>query len=450
MSSKDKDKTVIEKWPVLAGRFEVLETLGEGAAGSVFLVLDLHRGRKQVALKMLTNQKAFDEHTFQRFIDEFTVCQKLNHPNIVQAYDVIRLDDGIAFTMEYVRGRDLAKVIKQDQLSYTQIDRIFCELLEAVAELHCNSIVHRDLKLENILLTDQGGIKLVDLGLIKRFDVEKQLTRSGILLGTAQYMPPEYIQAGTYDYRSDIYAIGLILYEMLSGERKLSKLKGMEAIEHLMKTNFAIPKLSLRNGEPIPEKYLVILDQALEPRPSRRFQSAKEMQSSFVKNAQVHKSSKATASEEVQRISETLSIKRPKTNRDALVFWPKRTVAAALAGILTMGCLAVGIPYLWFRTPWDEISPGSYSGEMLSGAKLKGGVDKDNLNIEVSKNGVFVLLSIPGCKSGFLNARSGMVGCTNGGKAKLELQNHNDKQIVGMVTDEVKGESYPFMVRRKE
>lgn len=269
--------TVIDSTPLLAERFRVIRPLGEGSAGVVYHVADLQRDNKEVALKILTNKDAFDEHTLRRFEEEIKVMQRLRHANLIEAYDLIQLEDTIAFTMELVKGLDLGKLYNKTQLEHGEIDSIFKQLLLGLQELHSNGIVHRDIKLENVLICDDGSVKLSDLGLMKKSDL-KDLTRTGVLLGTAQYMPPEYITASQFDNRGDIYACGVMLYEMLSGKRRLAELKGMEAIEHLIRSGFELPKLPLHG---VAQKYMRIIEKATLKNPKKRYQTALEMAQDF-------------------------------------------------------------------------------------------------------------------------------------------------------------------------
>ena len=264
----------------MANRFEVLGILGEGGASAVYRVADREHNNEERALKILLNNEAFDEHTLARFKDELRVCQQIRHPNIIEAYDLIALDKTIAFTMEYVPGSDLGRIFAQRQIQYEEIDKIFTQFLSALAELHKHNIVHRDIKLENVLIRNDGVVKLTDLGLIKHQD-SKGLTRTGVLLGTAQYMPPEYIKAGKYDERGDIYATGVMLYEILTRKRRLHDKPGMQAIEHLLKTRFEIPKLPL---EGLPRKYQTLIERSLDPSPRKRYQTPSEMLVDFTRD----------------------------------------------------------------------------------------------------------------------------------------------------------------------
>ncbi|MCB0353845.1 MAG: serine/threonine protein kinase, partial [Bdellovibrionales bacterium] len=230
------------------------------------------------ALKVLVNDAAFDEHTLKRFQDEMRVCQEIRHPNLVEAYDLIDLGDTVAFSMEYVKGADLGSFFRQGKsLDHDELDWIFQQLLSALQELHDHGIVHRDLKLENVLIREDGVLKLSDLGLMKDLN-SKGLTRAGVLLGTAQYMPPEYVKHSKYDQRGDIYATGVMLLELLVGKRRLADKPGMEAIEHLIKTKFEIPALLL---EGLPRKYRHIIALATEVDPATRYQTAEAMRGDF-------------------------------------------------------------------------------------------------------------------------------------------------------------------------
>ncbi|MCO6430222.1 MAG: serine/threonine protein kinase [Deltaproteobacteria bacterium] len=268
---------LLKRSPELSGRFEFVRLLGHGTAGNVYLVKDRTRPEQYLALKLLTNDMAFDEHTITRFREEWAVCQRIKHPNLVQSYDLIEYDKCLAFTMEYVQGFDLARLLRQEKFSYDEVNRIMYQLLEAVHALHELNVMHRDIKLENIFLRKDGVIKLGDLGLLKKIGV-KNLTRPGILLGTPQYMPPEYIRAGRFDFRSDVYACGVVMYELLTGKRRLDDKRGAAAITYLIKTKFEFPRIALSGDG---RKYVKILERALAVNPSKRFTSAKEMQEAF-------------------------------------------------------------------------------------------------------------------------------------------------------------------------
>lgn len=261
----------------LTERFEIIELLGDGAAGFVYKVKDRQRDNKVMALKILADEFAFDEATLDRFLQEIKICQSIRHPNLVEAYDLIETGDTVAYTMELVDGGSLQAMFSQRKIGIEAIERIMEQVLLAVAELHKYGIVHRDIKMENVLLRTDGTVKVTDLGLMKQIGTQG-LTKPGLLLGTPQYMPPEYVRRSVYDERGDIYTLGLLLYELVSGKRWLSHLRGQEVINYLIKTRFEINRASLAGVSP---KHVEILGRALDHDPNRRFQTANEMRLAF-------------------------------------------------------------------------------------------------------------------------------------------------------------------------
>jgi serine/threonine protein kinase len=271
---------MITTQPLLAKRFELVKVLGSGGAAAVFHVKDTERGGEEVALKVLTNSGAFDALTLSRFEAEVALLQEINHPHIVRAYDFISLGHTVAYTMELVRGKELSRYLKAGSLGYGSIDSIFRQLLSALHELHSRGVFHRDLKLENLLYCEESGIKLADFGLMKIKRTSRD-TQAGVLLGTAQYLPPEYIRSNRYDARSDLYCVGLLLFEMVSGTRWLSKFSGNDSINYLVERNFVVPyELPLT----VPRKYHRIIDKAIKPDAKRRYQSAYDMLVAFAED----------------------------------------------------------------------------------------------------------------------------------------------------------------------
>lgn len=264
---------IIARQPVLAGRFQVLEVLGQGGCSKVVRAIDREFENREVALKILVNHDAFDGHSVARFKEELRICRSLQHPNLVAAYDQIEVAGMLAFTMEFVKGKDLGSILSKRKFSTEESVQICRQVLSALAELHRHGIVHRDVKLENIILRDDGVAKLTDLGLMKSPSLQG-LTRTGVLLGTAQYMPPEYVQHAIYDARGDVYALGIVLYELLTGRRRLIGKDGSDALEHLIKTKFQIARVTLAG---IQRKFVPIIEQATAINPLERYASAVEM-----------------------------------------------------------------------------------------------------------------------------------------------------------------------------
>jgi eukaryotic-like serine/threonine-protein kinase len=258
----------------LLQRFEVLSVLGSGAGGKVLEVTDKQNNGKRYALKLLTDTGVFGKTTEERFRLEFDILQFIRHPHVVEAYDIFHFNTGeIGYTMELVKAPDLWEVIMTRTLSYVEIDHLIFQLLDAVGALHQQGICHRDLKLENILYSPTKGVKLGDFGLIKT-EIVQSLTQTGVLVGTAQYFPPEYIKRGTFNQQSDIYSLGILLYELISRKRWLADMDGREAINYLIKNNFHV---SVDLPEGTPEKYRKIVQGCMQRDPKRRFRSTGEV-----------------------------------------------------------------------------------------------------------------------------------------------------------------------------
>ncbi len=208
----------------LPGGYVILELVGIGGMGRVYRAEQTNLGRT-VAVKIIHPHLVGEENTAARFITEARAASRLNHPNSVGIIDFGNTPDGqLYLVMEFLRGRDLARVIHEDgALTFRRIVDVLRQTLAALAEAHNESIVHRDLKPENIILEPvrSGGdfVKVVDFGLAKMRAETQQpgITSPGIVCGTPEYMSPEQARGDTLDARSDIYAVGVILYQLVSG-----------------------------------------------------------------------------------------------------------------------------------------------------------------------------------------------------------------------------------------
>src|SRR5580700_4480298 len=209
--------------------YEILDTLGQGGMGAVYKARDTQLDRI-VALKILTPDKVANSERKLRFIQEAKAASALNHPNIVTIYN-IGSEDGVDFiVMEFIAGRTLDRVIPRDGLKTADVLDYGIQAADALARAHAAGIVHRDLKPGNIMITEEGQVKLLDFGLAKLSDLhdatDAELTRpaapeteDGRILGTDCYMSPEQAEARKTDARSDIFSFGAVLYEMTTGHR---------------------------------------------------------------------------------------------------------------------------------------------------------------------------------------------------------------------------------------
>ncbi|MES1261829.1 MAG: protein kinase, partial [Acidobacteriota bacterium] len=214
------------------GPYEILDKLGEGGMGAVYKALDTRLGR-ELALKFLPPDVASDEERRMRFIREAQAASRLNHPNIITIYDIAEAEGSHFITMEYVPGKTLADAIPAHGFPVSLTVHLAQQIAGALGKAHAAGIIHRDLKPANIMLTEEGEAKVLDFGLAKLLDSGPvsgtaptatsdsgfHATQLGVVVGTAAYMSPEQGSGLAVDARSDIFSFGLVLYEMLSGER---------------------------------------------------------------------------------------------------------------------------------------------------------------------------------------------------------------------------------------
>ena len=195
--------------------YTILEKLGEGGMGIVYKAEDT-RLKRIVALKFLSSQTLATEEEKTRFVLEARTSAALDHPNICTTYQIDKAEDRIFIAMAYVEGATLLDMIRSGPLDYDTAIDIALQICEGLSEAQSKEIVHRDIKPANILLTDKGQVKITDFGLAKSAK-RPQITRTATIMGTASYMSPEQARGETVDHRTDIWSLGVILYEMLTG-----------------------------------------------------------------------------------------------------------------------------------------------------------------------------------------------------------------------------------------
>ena len=201
---------------VFANRYELRTQVGHGGMADVYLARDRLLNRR-VAVKVLSPTFAADPTFVERFRREAQAAASLNHPNIVAVYDWGQEDDTSFIVMEYVNGQTLRDLVnKYRTLPPMEAARIAADIADALEFAHRNGVIHRDVKPGNVLITPEGGVKVTDFG-IARAESSDTLTKTGAVLGTATYFSPEQAQGLALDGRSDVYALGVVLYEMLTG-----------------------------------------------------------------------------------------------------------------------------------------------------------------------------------------------------------------------------------------
>lgn len=202
---------------IIDGRYQILRTLGEGGMATVYLAEDRYL-KRQVAIKFLRLDLRDDEVASRRFYREAQALTELSNPHVVEIYDVGEVSGTQYLVMEYVKGSNLKEYIRQNApLAYTKVQTIMLQILAAVMEAHRHGIVHRDLKPQNILLDENERVKITDFGIAMAV-ADETLTRTNTVLGSVHYISPEQARGSLITKQSDIYSLGIIMYELLTGE----------------------------------------------------------------------------------------------------------------------------------------------------------------------------------------------------------------------------------------
>lgn len=255
---------------IVCGTYEVVRFLGVGSSGLVYLCKHRELNNHLVAMKVLSVESAAQTERFKR---EILATYKVNHQNVIRPYELVTTPDLVAFTMEFAGGESLSeRLAREGMLPIRQLVDILVSICSGLHAIHEAGIIHRDLKPANILTTAEGNIKITDFG-IARVERAPGLSPNGII-GTVEYISPEYVAHGHVDRRSDIYSLGVMAYEMITGKVPFaSDAPARTVCMRLSETPEAIN--SLRNDCPL---FLTrIVEKALERNPGARYQTASEM-----------------------------------------------------------------------------------------------------------------------------------------------------------------------------
>jgi non-specific serine/threonine protein kinase len=255
----------------VAGKYQILEELGKGGMGIVCKARDTKLDRI-VALKFLPPELTRDGEAKERFIQEAKTTAALNHPNITVIHEIDE-DEGRTFiAMEFIGGQSLKEKTKSGPLEIDDAVRIASQVADGLQEAHEKGIVHRDIKPANIMLTEKNQAKIVDFGIAKLVG-QVRLTRTGTTIGTVAYMSPEQAKGDSVDHRSDIWSMGVVLYEMLTGELPFKGNREQTMIYSILNADSVSPK---EYREDLSDHLSAVIDKALQKNPTYRFQSADE------------------------------------------------------------------------------------------------------------------------------------------------------------------------------
>ena len=258
---------------IIGGRYEIVKSIGEGGMANVYLANDKILDRK-VAIKVLRGDLANDEKFIRRFQREAQSVANLSHPNIVEVYDVEEEEGQHYIVMEYIEGKTLKQLLqKRGSLTLSEVIDIMLQLTDGLAHAHDAYIIHRDIKPQNIMIQDDGLVKITDFGIAMALNAT-QLTQTNSVMGSVHYLPPEQANGKSSTIKSDIYSLGILMYELITGSVPF---KGDNAVEIALKhLKEKIPSIRRQNPT-IPQSVENIVLRATAKNPKNRYDSVKDM-----------------------------------------------------------------------------------------------------------------------------------------------------------------------------
>lgn len=264
---------MVEKGQRINERYEIICSIGEGGMANVYLAYDIILERK-VAVKILRGDLSEDEKFVRRFQREAISASSLNHPNIVEVYDVGEDNGKYFIVMEYVEGRTLKQLIKKrGALTLAEVVDIMLQLTSAIAHAHNSYIIHRDIKPQNVIILEDGRVKIMDFGIAAQLN-SGELTQTNSVMGTVYYLPPEQANGSATTTKSDIYSLGILMYELVVGKVPFRGESPVEVAIKQMKES--IPDIVSYNPD-IPQSIENIILKAAAKNPKNRYETAMEM-----------------------------------------------------------------------------------------------------------------------------------------------------------------------------
>jgi serine/threonine protein kinase/Tfp pilus assembly protein PilF len=330
----------------LAGRYEIIEELGKGGMGKVYRVED-KKIKGEIALKLIKPEIAAEKQTIERFSNELKLTRMISHRNVCRMFDLGE-DKGTYFiTMEYVPGEDLKSFIRRARrLDVGTAISIAKQICEGLAEAHRLGVVHRDLKPGNIMIDKEGNARIMDFGIARSLHT-KGLTADGVIIGTPEYMSPEQVEGEEADQCSDIYALGVILYEMVTGRVPF---EGTTPFSVALKHKSEVPPNPRTLTPQLPEDLSRLILRCLEKQRSKRYQSAAEVLSELDK---IEKGIPTT--------EKILLRRKPLTSREITVKFNLRKLYLPGLAIIALVIAAVILMRLLPRRPLSPAQPGKPS-----------------------------------------------------------------------------------------
>ncbi len=317
-----------------AGRYHIVEEIGKGGMGRVYRAID-KKLNEEVALKLIRPEIALDERTLERFRNELKIARKISHRHVGRMYELMEEKSVHFITMEYVAGQDLRGLIRQTgQLTARKAVSIATQVLGGLAEAHRLGVVHRDLKPSNIIVDREGSARIIDFG-IARSATTKGRTGEGAIIGTPEYMAPEQVEGKPVDQRADLYALGVILFEMVTGRPPF---EGDTPLAVAIKHKTDPPPDPRALAPQIPAELGRVILRSLEKDRDKRYQTSEEFLADLTAIDQALPTTERTA-----------PTRKPATSKKITVeFTPKKLVVPAIA----LAALVLAAIFLWH--PWTS------------------------------------------------------------------------------------------------
>lgn len=329
----------LKRGTLFAKRYEIIEELGHGGMGKVYRVYD-KKLEGEIALKLIRPEIATDKKTIERFRNELKLAREIAHRNVCRMYDLNEEEGSYYITMEYIPGEDLKSLIKRVRhLPAETAITIAKQTCEGLSEAHRLGIVHRDLKPSNIMIDKEGNVRIMDFGIARSLKT-KGITGQGVMIGTPEYMSPEQVESKEIDFRSDIYSLGVILYEMVTGKMPF---EGDTPLSIAMKHKSESPRDPKKLKTQIPDDLNQLILKCLAKGKESRYQSTQELYSELERVEQ-----KIPAADKVT------PQKKPHASKEITVTFGLKKLF--LPVLIFIGIIAAGI-IVWQVFLQQEVSP---------------------------------------------------------------------------------------------
>jgi len=377
----------ITRGTIFAGRYEIIEEVGVGGMGRVYRAHDT-KLNEEVALKLIKPEITLNKRTLERFQNELKLARKISHRHVGRMYELMEESGHHFITMEYVPGQDLKALTRQTgQLTIGKAVSIAEQVCEGLAEAHRLGIVHRDLKPSNIIIDKQGNARVMDFGIARSLHT-KSVTGEGVIIGTPEYMSPEQVEGKSFDRRSDIYSLGILLYEMVTGRVPF---EGDTPFTVGIKQKSEKPQDPKEHNSSVPNDLAQLILKCLEKDPAARYQSADEVRLDLQK---IERSLPTTERAAAKR--------KPLTSREITVKFQLKKVLVPALGIIAVILASWAILRLLPKKPPSPAPSGKPSLAVLYFENISG-----EKSLDAWKTGLTELLITKLSQSRFIRVLDG-------------------------------------------